>query len=47
MRDLRIAGGDIALAGGDLALVDQEAYLRQRVATALAEPYGSDPFHPE
>lgn len=23
------------------------AYVRQRVATALAEPYGSDPYHPQ
>ena len=41
MRDLRIASGDLSMAGGDFALVDGTAYLRQRIATALAEPYGS------
>jgi phage baseplate assembly protein W len=46
MRDLRIAGGDIVLGGGALSLVDGTAYIRQRIATALAEPYGSDPFQP-
>lgn len=46
MKDLRIAGGDLSLAGGDLALVDGTAYIRQRIGTALAEPYGTDPFQP-
>lgn len=46
MKDLRIAGGDLALSGGDLSLADGTAYIRQRIGTALAEPYGSDPFHP-
>jgi phage baseplate assembly protein W len=46
VKDLRISGGDLALNGGDLALVDGAAYIRQRIATALAEPYGSDPFNP-
>jgi hypothetical protein len=46
MRDLRIAGGDLIMTGGTLGLVDGTAYIRQRIATALAEPYGSDPFQP-
>lgn len=46
MRDLRISGGDLILAGGGLALVDGTAYVRQRIGTALAEPYGTDPFQP-
>jgi phage baseplate assembly protein W len=46
VRDLQIAGGDLILAGGELGLVDGTAYIRQRIATALAEPYGNDPFQP-
>jgi hypothetical protein len=46
MKDLQIAGGDLILAGSSLGLVDGTAYIRQRLATALAEPYGSDPFEP-
>jgi phage baseplate assembly protein W len=46
VKDLQIAGGDLALAGSALGLVDGTAYIRQRIATALAEPYGSDPFQP-
>lgn len=46
MKDLRIAGGDLGLSGGDLALVGGTAYIRQRIGTALAEPYGTDPFQP-
>lgn len=47
MKDLRIAGGDLALSGGDLSLVDGAGYIRQRIGSALAEPYGTDPFHPD
>jgi hypothetical protein len=46
MRDLQISGGDLIMAGAELGLVDGTAYIRQRIATALAEPYGSDPFEP-
>jgi hypothetical protein len=46
MKDLQISGGDLILTGGDLGTVTGAAYIRQRIATALAEPYGSDPFHP-
>jgi phage baseplate assembly protein W len=47
VRDLAIVGGDLLVSGGDLATVTGTDYLRQRVATALSEPYGSDPFHPQ
>jgi phage baseplate assembly protein W len=46
VKDLQIAGGDLTLAGGDLGLVAGTAYIRQRIGTALAEPYGTDPFEP-
>ena len=46
MKDLQIAGGDLILSGGELGLVDGAAYIRQRLATALTEPYGADPFEP-
>lgn len=46
MRDLQISGGDLTLAGSDLGMVDGADYIRQRIATALAEPYGTDPFNP-
>ncbi len=45
MKDLQIAGGDLVISGRGLATVTGADYLRQRVALALAEPYGSDPFH--
>lgn len=47
MKDLQLVGGDLFAAGRGFATVTGTAYLRQRVATALAEPYGSDSFHPE
>ena len=46
MRDLQLASGDIALSGGDFGTVSGEGYIRQRIATALAEPYGDDPYEP-
>lgn len=46
MFDLQLASGDLLLVGGDFGTVTGSAYIRQRIATALAEPYGSDPFQP-
>ncbi|SRR6266704_138295 len=46
MKDLQISGGDLILTGGDLGTISGTGYIRQRIATALAEPYGSDPFQP-
>ena len=46
MRDLQISGGDLTMSGSDLGTVTGAGYIRQRIATALAEPYGSDPFQP-
>jgi hypothetical protein len=44
MRDLACQGGDLALSGSQLATVTGESYIRQRLATALAEPFDSDPY---
>lgn len=46
MRDLQLSSGDIVLSGGDFGTVSGGAYIRQRIATALSEPYGSDPWEP-
>lgn len=46
MFDLQLSSGDIVLTGGDFGTVSGGAYIRQRIATALAEPYGDDPFQP-
>lgn len=45
IKDLQLVGGDLFPSGRGFATVSGAAYLRQRVATALAEPYGSDPYH--
>lgn len=47
MRDLQLAGGDLVASGRGFGTVTGADYVRQRVATALSEPYGSDPYHPE
>lgn len=44
IRDLQLGSGDIILSGGDFGTVNGSGYIRQRIATALAEPYGDDPF---
>jgi phage baseplate assembly protein W len=44
---LQLIGGDLAGAPRGFATVTGAGYVRQRVATALSEPYGSDPYHPE
>jgi phage baseplate assembly protein W len=46
VRDLQLSSGDIALSGGDFGTVTGSAYIRQRIATALSEPYNSDPYEP-
>lgn len=46
MKDLQLAGGDLIASGRGFALVTGTDYVRQRVAIALTEPYGSDPFNP-
>lgn len=46
MKDLQLVGGDLLPSGRGFATVTGADYVRQRVATALSEPYGSDPFHP-
>jgi phage baseplate assembly protein W len=47
IRDLQLIGGDLVASGRGFATVTGTDYVRQRVATALTEPYGSDPYHPE
>lgn len=47
IKDLQLAGGDLIASGRGFATVTGADYVRQRVATALGEPYGSDPFHPD
>lgn len=46
MRDLQLAGGDLVASGRGFATVTGAGYVRQRVACALSEPYGSDPYNP-
>jgi phage baseplate assembly protein W len=46
VKDLQLVGGDLLSSGRGFATVTGADYVRQRVATALSEPYGSDPFHP-
>jgi phage baseplate assembly protein W len=46
MKDLQLVGGDLLASGRGFALVDGGDYIRQRVACALSEPYGSDPYNP-
>lgn len=46
MKDLALAGGDLVPGGRGYATVDGSAYIRQRIALALGEPYGDDPYHP-
>ena len=46
MRDLQLAGGDLVASGRGFAMVTGADYVRQRVACALSEPYGSDPYNP-
>jgi hypothetical protein len=45
VKDLQLVGGDLRPAGRGFATVDGGDYIRQRIGMALAEPYGSDPYH--
>jgi hypothetical protein len=47
IKDLQLVSGDLVAAGRGFATVTGVSYVRQRVATALSEPYGSDPYHPQ
>jgi hypothetical protein len=45
MRDFSISGGDLTLgASSGFETVSGQSYIRQRIATALAEPFNSDPY---
>lgn len=46
MKDLQLVGGDLLASGRGFATVTGADYVRQRVACALSEPYGSDPYNP-
>jgi hypothetical protein len=46
VKDLQLTGGDLLASGRGFATVTGADYVRQRVACALSEPYGSDPYHP-
>jgi phage baseplate assembly protein W len=46
IRDLQLVGGDLLASGRGFATVTGADYVRQRVACALSEPYGSDPYNP-
>lgn len=46
MKDLQLTGGDLVASGRGFATVTGADYVRQRVACALSEPYGSDPYNP-
>jgi phage baseplate assembly protein W len=47
IRDLQLVGGDLLASGRGFATVAGADYVRQRVACALSEPYGSDPYNPQ
>jgi phage baseplate assembly protein W len=47
VKDLQLTGGDLVASGRGFATVTGADYVRQRVACALSEPYGSDPYNPQ
>lgn len=47
MKDLQLSGGDLVIGSRGYQTVSGGAYLRQRIALALGEPYGDDPYHPQ
>jgi phage baseplate assembly protein W len=47
VKDLQLTGGDLLASGRGFATVTGADYVRQRVACALSEPYGSDPYNPQ
>ncbi len=47
MKDLQLAGGDLVLGARGFGTVDGTAYLRQRIALAMGEPYGDDQYNPQ
>jgi phage baseplate assembly protein W len=47
MQDLQLSSGDLMPGPRGFATVTGNAYLQQRIATALAEPYGDDPYNPQ
>lgn len=47
MKTFALSGGDLVIGPGGLQLVSGAAKIRQDLALALAEEYGTDPYHPE
>lgn len=46
MHTLALAGGDLIATAAGYAVIDGAAMVRQNLACALAEPIGTDRFHP-
>lgn len=47
MKTLALSGGDLVIGPGGLQMISGAAKIRQDLALALAEEYGTDPYHPE
>jgi phage baseplate assembly protein W len=47
VKTLALSGGDLVIGPGGLQLVSGAAKIRQDLALALSEEYGTDPYHPE
>ena len=47
MKTLALSGGDLTLGSGGLQMISGSAKIRQDLALALVEEYGSDPYNPE
>lgn len=45
MKTLALSGGDLVVGPGGLQMQDGAAKIRQDLALALGETYGSDPYH--
>lgn len=45
MKTLALSGGDLVLGSGGLQLISGAAKIRQDVALALGEEYGTDPYN--
>jgi hypothetical protein len=47
VKTLALSGGDLVLGSGGLQMITGAAKIRQDVALALVEEYGTDPYHAE
>lgn len=46
MKTLALSGGDLVIGPDGLQMIDGAAKIRQDLALALAEQYGTDPYNP-